>query len=81
MTLNFVLYRSRLVPRFISAWGFFGGALLLAGTLLDSFGLLAGVQATTLEAVLSLPIAVQEMVLALWLIIKGFDPRAINSNE
>ena len=69
--LNYVLWSARLVPRVIAGWGIFGAALLLVGSLLNSFGVLASVPAGVLEAVLSAPIAVQEMVLAVWLIAKG----------
>jgi hypothetical protein len=31
LILNYILFESRLVPRFISAWGLIGAALLLAG--------------------------------------------------
>jgi hypothetical protein len=71
LVLNYVLYRSRLVPRWLSAWGLIGdvgiliyGTIGLFGTDTNSF------DATTL---LAAPIAVQEMVFASWLIIKGFD--------
>jgi hypothetical protein len=71
LALNYVLYRSWLVPRWLSAWGLVGdvgiliyGAMGLFGTDTSSFDV------TTL---LALPIAVQEMVFASWLIINGFD--------
>jgi hypothetical protein len=69
--LNYVLWSAQLVPRLIAGWGMFGAALLFMGSLLNFFGLLAGVPAGVLEAVLSGPIALQEMVLAVWLIAKG----------
>ena len=72
--LNTVLYQSRLVPRFISAWGLIAAILLLAGTVLDVFGLLPGLSPSTLEIVLATPIAANEIVLALWLVTKGFCP-------
>lgn len=72
LILNTVLYQSRLVPRFISVWGILAAMLLLTGTIVDVFGLLSGLSQSTLEAMLTIPIATNEIVLALWLIIKGF---------
>ena len=77
LMLNAVLYRSRLVPRIISAWGFIAATILLTGTVLHQFDLFAGVPESTLEAILTIPIAVQEMVFALWLIFRGFNPDAV----
>lgn len=74
LILNTVLYQSRLVPRFISVWGILAAMLLLTGTIVDVFGLLSGLSQSTLEAMLTIPIATNEIVLALWLIIKGFCP-------
>jgi hypothetical protein len=65
-------YRSRLVPRWLSGWGFVGAALWLAVGLLRLFG-------ASLPLVLSLPIFVQELVLGVWLIVRGFNPSAITS--
>jgi hypothetical protein len=70
LILNFLLYQSKLVPRWLSGWGFVGAALLWAYYLLQFFSI-------NYIEILFLPIAVQEMVFAVWLIIKGFDPAAL----
>jgi hypothetical protein len=61
----YVLFESRLVPRWLSLWGLAGAALYLGAPLLGMFGVSAGF--------LMAPLAVQEMVMALWLIVKGFE--------
>ena len=71
------LYRSRLVPRWLSAWGLVAIASVMVSGLLVMLGLIAPLSPP--QVVLALPIAVQEMVLAVWLIAKGFDPRAVSS--
>jgi len=71
LTLNYVLYRSRLVPRWISGWGLVGAALSFATYLLQFFG--------TSPDILFLPIALQEMVFAVWLIVKGFNSSAMEA--
>jgi hypothetical protein len=76
-----VLYRSKLVPRFISAWGFIAAALLLTGIVLIMVEAFTGIAELGLELVFALPIAVNEMVLAVWLIVKGFNPTAITSGS
>ena len=76
-----VLYRSKLIPRFISAWGFIAAALLLVGSVLIMFDAFAGISESGLELIFALPIAVNEMVLAVWLIVKGFNPSAIASGS
>ena len=64
-----LLYQSRLVPRWLSAWGLVGAALYIVPPIGSVFGLSLGV--------LMAPLAVQEMVMAVWLIAKGFSSRAI----
>lgn len=70
-----VLYQSKIIPRWISGWGLFAASLWLAGGLLGMFHLV--VPMSSLQLVLSLPIFLQEMVMAVWLIVKGFDSSAI----
>jgi hypothetical protein len=74
LTLNYVLYQSKLVPRWLSAWGLIGAALILLYGLIGIFSITTGF--STLS-VLAFPIFVQEMVFAVWLIVKGFNPSAI----
>lgn len=64
-----LLLRARLVPRWISIWGLVGAVLYLAAPLARMAGL-------SLDF-LMFPLAVQEMVLAVWLIAKGFSPSTI----
>lgn len=65
------LYRSRLLPRWISSWGLAAAVISLAVGVLGIFHLV--VPLSTLQMTLSLPIALQEMVMAVWLIVKGFN--------
>lgn len=70
-----VFYQSKLVPRWLSGWGFLGAALSLGVSLYSLFNL--GFVVSWMHTLLNAPIAFQEMVLAIWLIVKGFDPSAI----
>lgn len=60
-------YQARLVPRWLSGWGLAGVALMAAGALLALFH----DTDVTSYVPLALPIGVQEIVFALWLIVKG----------
>jgi len=71
-----LLYASRLVPRWISLWGMVAILLHLATGLLNLSGATVGDAAfdATFKTLLNLPVFLQEMVMAVWLIVKGFDP-------
>ena len=66
----YVFYRSRLIPRWLSGWGLAGTALGALAGLLVLFRV-TGYMSTP-QVVLNLPIAVNEMVLAIWLVVRGF---------
>jgi len=68
-----ILYQSRLVPRWLAAWGLIAIAMIFIGALLGPF-----MEFTlAMELIVVIPIAVQEMVMALWLIVKGWNPEAV----
>ncbi|MBW2566067.1 MAG: DUF4386 domain-containing protein [Deltaproteobacteria bacterium] len=59
------------IPRWLSVWGLIGGLLYFAEPVLAMFG-------SEFE-ILFAPLALQEMVLAIWLIVKGFNSPTIDS--
>ena len=69
LMFSVLLYQSRLVPRWLSTWGLVGAVLYIVPPLGSMFGLSLGV--------LMAPLAVQEMVMAVWLIAKGFNSTAV----
>ncbi|GLZ80197.1 hypothetical protein Afil01_50040 [Actinorhabdospora filicis] len=70
LILNTVLYRARLVPRWISGWGLLAVAPYLTGAALVMCGVL-GTSSPALFA-LVVPLAVNEMALAARLLAKGY---------
>jgi Domain of unknown function (DUF4386) len=69
----YVLYRSRLIPRWLSGWGIGAIVLTIVACLLAWFSR----NPLTTYTIILVPIAVQEMVFALWLIAKGFSASAL----
>jgi hypothetical protein len=76
--LYYLLLRSRLVPRWLSVWGLGAAPLFVVASLSI---LWTGDANSTLSTVLYAPMALQEMVLALWLIIRGFDRGALSARS
>jgi hypothetical protein len=66
-----MLFVFRLVPRVLSLWGLIGGLMLLVSCVLILFGRITVGGGTDL--ILSLPIWINEMALAFWLLIRGLD--------
>ncbi len=77
LVLYSILYQSKLVPRWIAGWGFIAAITILTGSMLSAFTDISPVITILLIA----PIAAQEMVMAVWLIVKGFNPSAIASGS
>ncbi len=70
-----VFYQFRHVPRWLTVWGLVGMPLTIISALLVMFHLLP--PAGIIPIILNLPILPQELVLAVWLIAKGFNSPAI----
>jgi hypothetical protein len=77
LTLNAVLYRARLVPRWLSAWGLVGAVLVVTYGLLGILGWSTALGSPLM--LLAMPIALQELVFAGWLVIKGFAPGPVRT--
>ncbi|MBI9046268.1 MAG: DUF4386 domain-containing protein [Anaerolineaceae bacterium] len=71
----YVLFRSRLLPRWISIFGLATAALITASVVFSMFEVSFNLPYGMLELIFAMPIAVQEMVMAVWLIVKGFNPQ------
>ncbi len=73
LMLYTMLYRSQLIPRWISIWGFI--AILLHFS--TAFLLIFQIVNDDTASLINMPIFFQEMVMAVWLIAKGFNPKAV----
>jgi hypothetical protein len=69
-----VFYQYRLIPRWLTVWGLAGITLTIISALLVMFHLIPS--AGIVQIILNLVILPQELVLAGWLIAKGFNPSA-----
>ncbi len=61
-----LLYQTKLIPRFLAAWGFLGYIALLTGAVLEIFGLKVGLMYSVLGGLF-------ELALPIWLLVKGFE--------
>ncbi|MBN2048278.1 MAG: DUF4386 domain-containing protein [Anaerolineaceae bacterium] len=82
MMLYWLFIRARLVPGWLAWWGFIGAVLYFAAPILNLFDtarlpLSLGVK----WGYLMIPLAIQEMVFALWMIIKGFNKTDHHAEE
>jgi hypothetical protein len=77
LLLGTLLYRSRLVPRVLPLLGLIGAPLLIANAAGMVFDLWDRVSALT--GILTIPIAVWEFSLGVYLIVKGFKPSSITA--
>ena len=73
-----LLWRSRVVPVWLSLWGLVGAVLILGRGVVEVYGVELAALA---QGLLAAPIAINEMVLAVWLIVKGFDTRIVSVPE
>jgi hypothetical protein len=72
----YMLYQSKLLPRFISVWGLIGAVLILTLNLLLTFNVEIG---NSIGMIFALPMISNEIFLGIWLIVKGFKPSTIAS--
>jgi hypothetical protein len=74
MPFCYLLYRSRLIPRSMSVLGFIGYAALFIGSSIELFGI-------NLYMLHFVPGGLFELILPIWLIVKGFNSSAFVSES
>jgi len=62
------LYKSKLIPRVMSAWGIIGYIVLASGSVLELYE-----HRDIVDTVSVIPGGLFEITLSIWLIVKGFD--------
>jgi hypothetical protein len=72
-----VFFRSNLIPRWLSGWGIVAILMHLTGAIITMFTQVDPFSTSTF--LLSIPIGLNELTLAGWLIVKGFNSSAITS--
>lgn len=77
MLYYYIFYQAKLVPRWLSGWGMVGAAMAIAASFFVMFRFIEII--TPIYIALNLPVAVQEMTLAIWLLVRGFSPVAVAS--
>lgn len=77
LMLYVTFYQSNLIPRWLAGWGLVAAVLYLTAGTLRLFGLAD--LSSSLHTMLEMPMALQEMVMAVWLIAKGFNPKAVTA--
>lgn len=70
--IYYLFYKTKLIPTWLSLWGLIGAILYLACPILYMFSFDIGI--------LQLPLALQEMIMAGWLIVKGFKTDVLESS-
>ena len=75
LLLGILLYKSRLVPRGLSMIGIFGAFTLLAGYLVVMFN--GAPQHGAVAGLAGVLVALFEFSLGVWLVVKGFNPKAV----
>jgi hypothetical protein len=74
-----LLFKTKLIPRWLSLWGLFGTLFTILASLLVMFKMIDILTSTYL--VLNLPLILLEIVLAIWFMVKGFNPSEIASGS
>jgi hypothetical protein len=75
-----LFYQTRLIPRWLSGWGLIGAVLYPIAYILSMFSPMHTAPDIGVGiGLLFVPTAIQEMVFAIWLIVKGFNPSAISA--
>lgn len=66
LIFSYLLYVSKIVPRWLSIWGIIGYLIFISGAFFALFGV-------SIDVILDIPGGLFEIFLSFWFIVKGFD--------
>ena len=69
LLLYYILFKGKLIPLWLSVWGIIGNTLIMIASFLLLFELIEVV--STEYGIMTIPLVLQEVVFAIWLIVKG----------
>ena len=75
LILGYLMYTSRLIPRYLAVLGLIAGPLLIASGTAMLFGVFE--LGSVLQGIMSIPEFIYELALGIWLTVKGFNPSAV----
>ncbi|MFC1785510.1 DUF4386 domain-containing protein [Candidatus Neomarinimicrobiota bacterium] len=75
LILFYIFYKTKLIPRWLSSWGFIGNTLAMLASFLILFRIIDVIAPHFIF--LTIPLVLQEIVLAIWLIAKGFNSSTV----
>jgi len=79
LLLYYILFKSKLVPAWLSIWGILGNTLIMLASFLLLFKL---IEVVSIEyGIMTIPLVLQEVVLAIWLISNGLKSTVITQNN
>ena len=76
LLLYYIFYKGKYIPAWLSLWGIIGNLLLMSGSFLLLFQLIDVI--STAYGIMTVPLVFQEVVLAIWLIVKGLNLELAN---
>lgn len=79
LILYYCFFRMNLIPQWLSIWGFIGSVFTLVSTLLLMLTIIE--MATPIYFIMNTPTALFELILAVFLMVKGFNPVDVVSHE
>jgi hypothetical protein len=75
LILGYLMYTSRLIPRYLAVLGLIAGPLLIASGTAMLFGVFE--LGSVLQGIMSIPEFIYELALGIWLTVRGFNPSAV----
>ena len=75
LILGYLMYTSRLIPRYLAVLGLIAGPVLIASGVAVMFGVIEA--GGVVQSIMSIPEFIWELALGIWLTVRGFNPSAV----